>query len=49
MKWQYNGCAPWEDIIRWCYDNLRGGWFAQFETIIFKDQADYMWFTLRWS
>lgn len=49
MKWQYNGCAPWAAIIAWCYANLKGLWSASFETIIFKDQADYMWFTLRWS
>lgn len=48
MTWQYNGSAPWESIIQWCYKNLQGEWRAEMETIHFKQQSDYAWFSLRW-
>ena len=47
-EWQYNGVAPWEDIVRWCYANLQGEWSAAWETIHFKSEGDYAWFVLRW-
>lgn len=49
MIWQYNGVAPWETLIKWCYENLQGPWRAERESIHFKDQSDYFWFILRWS
>jgi hypothetical protein len=48
MKWQYTGVAPWEDIVRWCYANLRGEWCAHWETISFRSEEDYVLFLLRW-
>ena len=48
VQWQYNGCAPWNDIVQWCYPNLHGKWFADWETIYFKSEQDYFLFKLRW-
>ena len=55
-SWQYNGVAPWLDIINWCMDNLYHGghyepnWYTNHhETIYFKDKKEYAWFLLRWS
>jgi hypothetical protein len=46
VQWQYNGCAPWNDIVQWCYPNLHGKWFADWETIYFKSEHDYFLFKL---
>ena len=48
-EWQYNGVAPWEDIVRWCYANLQGEWSAAWEIIHFKSEGDYAWFLLTWE
>ena len=55
-QWQYNGQAPWDDIIGWCMDNLYHGghyepnWYSNWhETIYFKDPKEYTLFLLRWS
>ena len=54
--WQYNGRAPWSEIIDWCCENLwHGGhyepnWHASvFETIYFTDEKEYVFFLLRWA
>ena len=54
--WQYNGVAPWQEIVVWCMDNLYHGghyepnWFTNNrETIYFTDEKEYAWFLLRWS
>jgi hypothetical protein len=49
VQWQYNGCAPWNDIVQWCYPNLHSEWLASWETIYFKSEHDYFLFKLRWS
>jgi hypothetical protein len=48
-KWQYNGVAPWDEIVAWCDKNIKGYSYIQFETIWFSRQQDYNWFMLRWS
>ena len=59
--WQYNGLAPWEDIIEWCSTTFGNGvqcslwnedmvWYTNgFETIYFKDKEDLVLFVLRWG
>jgi hypothetical protein len=48
-SWQYNGAAPFIDILQWCYDNFGyDNWSATWETISFDDEKDYAWFVLRW-
>lgn len=55
--WQYNGVAPWNDIIEWCYDSLYKGesfyyepkWWTNNGTIYFEDSKEYTQFLLRWS
>lgn len=49
MRWQYNGAAPWDEIIEWCYANLDGKWSANWDTISFRSEKDYAWFLLRWQ
>lgn len=49
-QWQYNGAAPWTDIVNWCWyifgaENVR----AQWETITFHNEKDYIFFLLRWA
>lgn len=54
-SWQYNGVAPWAEIVRWCMDNLYHGghyepnWYTGPETFYFSDEKEYAWFLLRWS
>lgn len=50
LTWQYNGCAPWIDILFWCNTNL-GEWSYnhKFETIFFYTEADETMFLLRWA
>ena len=55
-SWQYNGVAPWNDIVVWCMQNLYHGghyepnWYTnKKETFYFKDENEYMLFLLRWS
>lgn len=53
--WQYNGVASWDEIVKWCTDNLYHGghyepnWWSTYEMIYFKDKKEYAWFLLRWS
>ena len=56
LSWQYNGRAPWDDIIDWCMDNLYHGghyepnWFTNGnDTFYFTDPKEYTLFLLRWS
>ena len=54
-SWQYNGVAPWAEIVQWCIENLYHGghyepkWHTGPETIYFSDEKEYAWFLLRWS
>ena len=49
--WQYNGCAPWDEIVQWCADHLSDKvWVTnKFETIQFYSEADYTAFLLKWG
>jgi hypothetical protein len=56
LSWQYNGVAPWDDIIGWCMDNLYHGghyepnWYSNWhETIYFRDPKEYTLFLLKWA
>lgn len=50
MSWQYNGVAPWFDIMTWCTKNIPFGYYTNnFDTIFFVNERDFAWFTLRWS
>ena len=55
-QWQYNGRAPFGDIVEWCYNHLYHGgyyepnWYTnERETIYFRDEKEYTMFLLRWS
>ena len=49
-KWQYNGVAPWTDIINWCWDTYPvESVYYKFETIYFHSEKDYLLFLLRWA
>jgi hypothetical protein len=48
-QWQFNGCAPWDEIHIWCLDNLKYYWNNGFDTFHFDDKDEYAWFLLRWS
>ena len=55
-SWQYNGVAPWSEIVHWCFKNLYHGghyepnWYTNgYETIYFKDEKEYLMFLLKWS
>jgi hypothetical protein len=55
-QWQYNGKAPWSEIVHWCYKNLYHGghyepnWHTNgYETIYFTDPKEYTLFLLRWT
>ena len=48
-KWQYNGVAPWDEIIHWCQDHLWYCWNDGFDTIHFDDGGEYTAFLLRWQ
>jgi hypothetical protein len=48
--WQYNGVAPWTDIVEWCWaqfgaENVLASW----DLIIFNHEKDYTLFLLRWN
>ena len=49
LTWQYNGCAPWDDIVAWCKVHIENDWSAHHETIWFYTEADETMFLLRWS
>jgi hypothetical protein len=53
LTWQYNGCAPWEEIVVWCANHIENEWYAHHdahhETIWFYTEADKMVFLLRWA
>ena len=48
--WQYNGIAPFREIIEWCAAAMPGCWHTNgHETLYFKDDTAYTVFLLRWS
>jgi hypothetical protein len=51
MTWQYDGVAPWNDIIGWCDSHLSrvDGWGTNgHDTIIFVNERDYLLFIMKW-
>ncbi len=53
-NWQYNGAAPFIDIVTWCtqmfgHCGSSGSWDHVWETIYFVEDADYALFLLRWA
>jgi len=49
-SWQFNGVAPYWDILEWCEKHLnRDDWSQEWETFYFKNEKSYAWFLLRWS
>lgn len=48
LTWQYNGVAPWSEIIDWCMIYI-DTFNAQSETIFFYNDTDYTLFMLRWA
>lgn len=49
LTWQYNGVAPWDELIDWCKAHIENAWSFQFETIFFYTEADLTMFLLRWG
>jgi hypothetical protein len=48
-SWQYNGAAPFIDILQWCFDTFESAnWSSNWDTISFDNEKDYAWFMLRW-
>ena len=47
--WQYNGAAPFEEVMLWCEEHFGRDWIWRFETIFFKHERDKAMFLLRWS
>lgn len=54
-QWQYNGRAPWSEIVHWCYLNFYHGgyyepkWHVVYPTFYFRDEREYTLFLLRWT
>ena len=48
-SWQYNGAAPFEELLDWCEQHFGDDWIWNFETIYFKHEKDLVFFKLRWS
>jgi hypothetical protein len=52
LQWQYNGAAPWMNILQWCQDHCGNPgirWMYRWETIHFVREDDYAFFLLRWA
>lgn len=48
-SWQYNGVAPWEEIVDWCNKTIPDNVYSNgFETLTFDDEKAYVLFLLRW-
>jgi hypothetical protein len=48
--WQYNGAAPWSEILQWCNSTIPTNvWTNGFETLTFDSDAAYLLFMLRWG
>ena len=47
--------SQWTEMVNWCKENLYHGghyepkWHTQYPFIVFEDEQEYIWFTLRWS
>lgn len=50
LIWQYNGVAPFTDIVNWCQNTFgTENVLAKWETIYFYNERDYLVFLMRWS
>jgi hypothetical protein len=47
--WQYNGAAPFDEIMLWCEEHFGRDWIWRFETIFFKHERDRTVFLLKWA
>lgn len=47
-SWQYNGAAPFEEVLMWCEEHFGNDWIWNYETIYFKYDRDRTAFLLRW-
>lgn len=47
--WQYNGVAPFDNVLVWCEEHFGNDWIWDWETIYFKREEDKTAFLLRWS
>lgn len=47
--WQYNGSAPFDEIVEWCLNHLGREFYWEWETIYFLRPEHYTLFLLRWS
>lgn len=47
--WQFNGAAPFEEIMLWCEDHFGNDWLWHYETIYFKNERDLSVFLMRWQ
>ena len=48
-SWQFNGVAPFDDVIVWCEQHLGNNYIWNFDTIYFKSERDRAFFLLRWT
>lgn len=48
LTWQYNGVAPFNDLLDWCDQHIET-WSFQFETIFFYTEEEYTMFLLKWG
>lgn len=46
---QYNGAAPFGEVVVWCEQQFGDDWIWNFETIYFKHERDRTAFLLRWQ
>jgi hypothetical protein len=51
MSWQWNGAAPFSEIVNWCLDHFSiTEWHTNgYETFHFAKESSYALFLLRWS
>lgn len=48
-SWQYNGIAPFDEVLQWCEQHFGNNWIWNWETIYFKREEDKLLFLLKWS
>lgn len=48
-SWQYNGAAPFSDVMLWCEEHFGNNWIWNWETIYFKREKDLVFFKLKWT
>jgi len=49
-QWQWNGSAPFEDIVHWCRCTFGyAAWTTRDINFYFVHEEDYTFFLLRWK